>query len=148
MLRFFSFFLLTGLLTISCQPKVNTYENDLGIAPSVVAQIDTANYTRIQWLDTLVNFGNVAEGDSVLVKFRFRNDGKTALFITEVLPSCGCTVADYPREPILPGKSGELSATFNSLGHPGFISKTVTVTTNTSNGINHVLTFFGEVKKR
>jgi hypothetical protein len=130
----------------ACRNTVNTYENDLGIKPSVIAAIDTPNYTKIEWVDTAVNFGILKEGDSVFVKFRFKNTGDKALFLTEVEPSCGCTVADYPKHAILPGEGGELTATFNSRGHPGFTHKTIIVTTNTSNRIKQLLLFTGEVK--
>src|ERR1700704_835090 len=129
---FFSFF-------IACRNKVKTYENNLGIDPAVVAQIDTANYTTIEWIDTVKNFGVIKAGDSVFVKFRFKNSGDGVLFLSEVLPSCGCMVASYPRQAILPGEPGEIKATFNSHGNIGFIHKEITVTSNTSNKIRQVL---------
>jgi hypothetical protein len=143
--------LITCLIIVAfclnaCHNTTNTYENNLGIEPGVIAQIDTANYTTIEWKDTVRNFGIVKEGDSVFIKFRFKNTGGKVLFLTKVQPSCGCTAADFPRNAILPGKEGEVTAAFISRGHPGFIHKTIMVTSNTSNRINQLLSFIGEVK--
>jgi hypothetical protein len=135
----------SALICQACHHSIKTYENDLGIQPSVIAQIDSANYTTIAWYDTSQNFGSIREGDSVFMKFKFKNTGTKALFLTSVQPSCGCTVADYPRQAITPGGGGVLTATFNSRYHPGYIHKTITVTSNTSNGINHLLSFKGQV---
>jgi len=67
---------------------------------------DSARYTSIQWLDSTKDFGTIPEGQKVEVAFRFRNTGSTPLVITQVRPSCGCTIADQPKEPIAPGAEG------------------------------------------
>jgi Protein of unknown function (DUF1573) len=146
MKKIYSCLLTVAFVLTSCHNTVNKYENTLGIKPAVVAQIDTANYTTILWADTVKNFGTVKEGDIVLIKFSFKNTGDKALFITDVQPSCGCVVSDYPKDAILPGKGGDLKATFNSKYHPGYTHKTILVTSNTSNKINHMLYFYGEVR--
>jgi Protein of unknown function (DUF1573) len=132
----------------ACKNKINTYENTLGIRPSSLAEIDTANYTEIQWEDTLKNFGSINEGDSALIKFKFKNKGKTALFILDVTPSCGCTLTDYPHNAILPRDQGIITATFNTQGHPGNVTKNIMVKTNTINKMVHKLEFSGEVIKK
>lgn len=131
----------------ACKNKINTYQNKYGINPSSLAGIDTANYTKIQWEDTLKNFGIIKEGDSVLIKFKFKNTGETVLYILEVLPACGCTVADYPRNAIMPGEGGDIIATFNTIGQTGNVTKNIMVKTNTSNKILQKLEFTGEVIK-
>src|SRR5258705_4806088 len=123
--------LISIIFFASCKNKINTYENTLGIRPGSLAAIDTANYTKIQWEDTLKNFGSIHEGDSVLIKFKFKNNGETALFILDVRPSCGCTLTDFPRNAILPGDQGVITATFNTQGHPGNVTKCIMVKTNT-----------------
>jgi Protein of unknown function (DUF1573) len=140
------FLIITVLFPAACHNKPNTYKNDLGIEPRVIAQIDTANYTAIEWKDTVKNFGVVKEGDSVFIKFRFKNTGDKVLFVTEVLPSCGCIIADYSKEPVLPGNEGAVTATFNSRNYNGQVHKTIIVITNTSNKYRQLLSFNGEVK--
>ncbi|MGB5364175.1 MAG: DUF1573 domain-containing protein, partial [Aureibaculum sp.] len=52
---------------------------------------------------------------------------------------CGCTVPEWPKEPIAAGESGQIKVKFNSQGKPNKQSKTITLTTNTSNGKETVL---------
>ncbi|MES1216090.1 MAG: DUF1573 domain-containing protein [Bacteroidota bacterium] len=146
-MKCFSILSFVFILFYSCgNKKINTYENSLGVVPGHLAQIDTMNYTVINFADSVKDFGTVKSGEPVILKYRFKNAGKTALFISNVQPACGCTVADYPRNPILPDEEGIITATFNTKNHPGFIHKTITVTSNTSNGIKHVLLLTGQVK--
>ena len=137
--------LLSTIFFEACRNKVNSYENNLGVSPASLAEIDTANYTKIEWEDTIKNFGSINEGDSVLMKFKFKNIGKTLLYILSTLPSCGCTVTDYPKNAILPGGEGFVTATFNSSGHPGIVTKYLMVKTNTRNKTTQQLQFSGEV---
>lgn len=133
------------MAVFACKNNSRPYENSMGIKPGTLAQLDTIHYTTINWLDSSKDFGTVKEGDTVYVKFRFQNTGKHPLFLTDVHPSCGCTVADYPKDVFMPGKGGEVTASFFSSTHPGFIHKTVIVSSNTSNGIKHQLSFSGQV---
>ncbi|HET6254893.1 MAG TPA: DUF1573 domain-containing protein [Puia sp.] len=109
---------------------------------------DSARYTSIQWLDSTKDFGTIPEGRKVEVAFRFRNTGGTPLVITQVRPSCGCTIADQPLEPVAPGAEGHISATFNSEGHPGINRKTLFVTANTKGNQNYSLHFTVVVDKK
>lgn len=88
--------------------------------------------TTIQWLDSARNFGKITEGQKLSVSFRFKNSGDKPLVIQSVHPACGCTVADYPKEPIAPGQEGEITGEFNSDGRPGQNHKEITVYTNTA----------------
>lgn len=109
---------------------------------------DSARYTTVQWLDSTKDFGTIPEGQKVEVAFRFRNTGVSPLVITQVRPSCGCTIADQPNEPIAPGAEGHITATFNSLGHPGINRKTLFVTANTKGSQNYSLHFTVVVNKK
>lgn len=79
------------------------------------------------------NFGTIDQGDKVNYTFRFKNTGKTDLLITNATSSCGCTIPEYPKEPIKPGKSSKIKVSFNSAGKKGLQMKTITLTTNTIN---------------
>lgn len=137
--------LICMIVVASCKNKLNSYENAMGIKPASLAGLDTANYTRIEWEDTVKNFGTVHEGDSVLLKYKFKNTGNTVLYILEVLPSCGCTVADYPSHAIQPGDEGIISARFDTQSHPGKVTKSIMVKTNTIHKTVQNLEFSGEV---
>lgn len=88
--------------------------------------------TTIQWLDSARDFGNIILGQKLSVSFRFKNTGSKPLVIQSVHPACGCTVADYPKEPIAPGGEGEITGEFNSEGKEGQNHKEITVLTNTA----------------
>lgn len=106
---------------------------------------DTANYTKIQWLDsTFLDLGKVKEGQVVEVSYKFKNIGNKPLIVTSVRASCGCTVPEKPEEPFAPGQQGVIKAKFDSKGKQGTNQKEVYVTANT-NPIEHVLTFRVEV---
>ena len=76
------------------------------------------------------DFGTIAEGTIATYSFVFTNTGKTPVVISNVKPSCGCTTPDWTREPVMPGKTGKVTASYNSAGRPGIFNKTVTVMNN------------------
>lgn len=102
--------------------------------------------TEVQWLDSSKNFGRITEGQKLSVSFRFRNSGPAPLVIESVKPSCGCTVADYPKQPIPPGGEGEITGEFDSNGREGLQQKEITVMSNTPGG-QHQLQFQVNVVK-
>jgi len=81
------------------------------------------------------NFGTIKQGDIVTHEFKFKNTGKEPLIINEAHGSCGCTVPEYPKEPIKPNGSGIIKVTFNSAGKMGAQDKTVTLTYDTDKTI-------------
>lgn len=82
--------------------------------------------------DTVFRFGTIREGDEVSHEFPFTNTGKSDLLISNASASCGCTVPEWPKEPIAPGEKGVIKATFNSEGKQGKQSKKVVITANTN----------------
>ena len=113
------------------------------------AAIDTANFTTVQWIDTLLNFGTISMGEKALVKFRCKNTGTKPLIITSAKPGCGCTIADYSKEPIAPNAEGWVTGSFDSNknhGQGGDIHKTIIVSTNTTNGSDKYLVFTGTIR--
>lgn len=76
------------------------------------------------------DFGRLSEGESISYSFHFRNTGKADLVISGCHASCGCTVADYPRNRIAPGEDGYVAITFNSQGKAGQQYQEVSVLTN------------------
>ncbi len=126
---------------------LHAYENKLGIKPSKLAQIDTVNFTTIEWIEPLKNFGTVKEGDSVIIVFRCRNTGENPLFLSEIYSPCGCTIPHYTEKVILPGEEDELKVYFNTANQDKTIHKSIMVTSNTSNGAKHKLSFEGKIAK-
>ncbi|MEI6085978.1 MAG: DUF1573 domain-containing protein [Bacteroidota bacterium] len=108
---------------------------------------DSSNFTEIQWLDTIVNFGTIPIGETKVVTFRMRNIGNKPLTISNVQAGCSCTVPDYTKEAIPPGGVGFVMGSFDSnKAHPGEVRKSIFVTTNSKNGINKTLIFTGIIE--
>lgn len=101
--------------------------------------------TSIKFDESSYNWGSVNEGDKMTHNFKFKNTGTNDLIISDAHGSCGCTVPEWPKEPIKPGKSGEIKVVFDSKGKPGDQQKTVTLTANTEPA-NTILTIKGAVK--
>lgn len=101
----------------------------------------------MEFKDTLHNFGTIHEGEAASYDFAFTNTGKTPLIITSASGSCGCTVPEYPHDPVLPGQAGTLKVTFNSAGKSGHQEKSVTIVANTVRNI-HMLYIQAEVEKK
>jgi hypothetical protein len=112
------------------------------------AAIDSAQFTTIQWIDSTRDYGKISEGQTLDVAFKFKNTGEKPLIIRSVRPSCGCTAADPPKEPIAPGAEGVINATFNSKGREGINRKDIYVEANTKGTQNHVVHFDVEVVKK
>jgi hypothetical protein len=90
------------------------------------------------------DYGTIKQGGNGECEFKFTNNGKEPLVITNCQGSCGCTVPQCPKEPILPGKSGVIKVKYDT-NRPGAIYKTVTVNSNAKSG-NVVLTIKGNVE--
>lgn len=110
---------------------------------------DSSNYTTISWVDsTFKDLGDVKKGQVVEVPYTVKNTGDKPLIISSVQPGCGCTVAEKPEKPVLPGKEEKIVAKFNSEGQSeGSHSKTIIVTANTKPFTQHTLTFKVNVTK-
>ncbi|RYE23031.1 MAG: DUF1573 domain-containing protein [Sphingobacteriales bacterium] len=99
----------------------------------------------MEFKDTLHDFGNMKAGEVGDYDFEFTNTGKSPLIINNALGSCGCTVPDYPHEPIAPGKNGVIKVKFNSADKNGPQNKTVSLSTNSKRG-NYMLFIKANVK--
>ena len=113
----------------------NTLEKNMLNSPLTPQTNNTINLpkTKISFKEEIHKFGNVDVGSKNNYSFRFTNTGNEPLKITNARGSCGCTVPDFPRDPIMPGQSGKIDVVFTpSKGQAGTTqNKTVTVTANT-----------------
>ncbi len=118
--------------------------------PHTANGVDTVAAARkpiMSFQDTVHNFGTIHEDEVVQYEFAFTNTGQTPLFITNASGSCGCTVPDYPRDAVAPGKSGVIKVTFNSAGKSGHQEKSVTIHANTMKNIE-MLFIKADVEKK
>jgi hypothetical protein len=101
------------------------------------------NMAAFKWETTVYDFGKIAKNKPVTAEFKFTNSGKVPLTLSNVQASCGCTTPDWTKEPVAPGKSGFIKATYNAAA-TGPFSKSVTITANVESG-QQILTIKGEV---
>ena len=73
-----------------------------------------------------IDLGTIKVGNATTATFHVTNIGKTPLIIETATPTCGCTIGDYTKSPIAPGKSGTITATYNAANVSPF-TKTMTV---------------------
>lgn len=92
---------------------------------------DPADAPVFKFVKESFDFGQITDGEKVSYDFKFTNVGKTPLIVTSATATCGCTVPDYPKEPIAPGAEGVIKVVFDSTGKPGMQNKVVTITANT-----------------
>lgn len=92
---------------------------------------DTVNVARMTFERDSFDFGEVEEGAVVEHVYQFVNTGKVPLLINGARSTCGCTVPEWPREPIPPGSGGEIKVRFNTAGKQNYQLKPVTVVANT-----------------
>ena len=85
------------------------------------------------------NFGQIRDGDIVSHTFRFTNTGEAPLIISKATAACGCTVPQWPKQPIPAGGSGEIQVQFDSSNKPGMQNKVVTITANTESKVKKLL---------
>ena len=127
----FLLLLSTGIF-ISCQNSNGKISTDVVKSNSSASSNEnTGDLPVIQFEETSHDFGKIIQGEKVSYTFKFKNTGNSDLLISRVSTSCGCTVGEYPKEPVEPGKSGKIEVTFNSHNKKGFQNKTVTVLANT-----------------
>ena len=122
---------ILGLMSFTVLPTTHKiHKLEIGTSP-------------IAWKSESVDLGEIPQNKPKEVDFEFKNTGKTAVIITNVKASCGCTATDYTKTPIQPGETATVKATYNA-ANKGAFSKTVTVTTNAEEA-SKILSFKGTV---
>lgn len=96
------------------------------------AQENGDGTAKMVFKETTHDFGKFSEASpKVTCVFYFTNEGDGPLVIHQAIGSCGCTVPEYPKEPVMPGKSGEIKVTYNGKGrYPGQFKKSIRIRTN------------------
>jgi hypothetical protein len=91
----------------------------------------------MEWKETSIDLGDIPFDKPITVAFKFKNPGMVPLLISDVKPSCGCTVADYPKQPIGSGAEGQITVTFDAKSE-GYFSKTISVYANSDTGLTEL----------
>ena len=104
---------------------------------SAILMVIAQGTAEIKFDQTTYSFGSFSEkSPKVSCKFKFTNTGNGPLVIHQAIATCGCTVPQYPKEPIKPGETGEITVTYNGAGKfPGHFRKSITLRTNAKNEV-------------
>ncbi len=144
------FVALVAVLTISCKSDTKDAAREslaqtstTAAAPTTTpaatpAAVPVGPLTSMAFPETEFDFGEIEEGEKVVHEFKFKNTGKEPLVISKAQGSCGCTVPDWPREPIAVGEEGVIKVQYDSRGKGKARAeggraenKRVTITSNT-----------------
>jgi len=127
-----SFLLLACIATVWAQQVASIY------TPATILK-----GAAFAWSQTTFDFGKIKLNEPVTNSFEFVNTGTEPLVISSVKASCGCTVTEYSKDPIMPGAKGFVKGTYNA-AKVGQFTKTITVNANTEEAVVQ-LTIKGEV---
>lgn len=138
-------FILLLIFAVSCQPT----NSEKSIDASAIETDSNATEEPIMSFEKKTwDFGSIIDGEVVEHTFRFTNTGNKDLVISSASASCGCTIPNWPKEPIAPGDKGEIKVKFNSSGKKDMVTKDITILANT-NPVKTILQIkvFVETKK-
>ena len=121
------FLFTVSVILISCDVRKRDRIADDTAKQREQALKDT---TSVLIIDSVYDFGKVADGEKVVYNYRFRNTGLKPLVISNATASCGCTVPQKPDKPILPGETGFIKVVFDSKGRIGTAHKSISITSN------------------
>jgi hypothetical protein len=121
----------TLFFTLSCNQNTNTEitTNDVMNTKSADGN-SNADLPDIKFEEETHDFGRITQGEKVAFGFKFKNTGGSNLIISSANGSCGCTVPEYPKKPILPSEEAVVNVVFSSEGKSGVVEKSVTIVTN------------------
>lgn len=108
----------------------------------VVAQIESG--AKIEFTKDTHDYGTIKYGSDGSCSFEFKNTGNAPLIISNAKGSCGCTVPEWPKEPIAPGAKASIKVKYDTK-RPGAINKSVTITSNAVNEPSKVIRIKGNV---
>ncbi|MGB7842837.1 MAG: DUF1573 domain-containing protein [Salinimicrobium sp.] len=91
--------------------------------------VQAQEVAKMEFKSDVIDYGEIEKGSDGVRVFEFTNTGNVALVITDVSSSCGCTIPEKPKDPILPGKTGEIKVKYDTT-RVGPIRKTITVYSN------------------
>ena len=95
---------------------------------------DTTDFAQIAFEKTSFNFGDLNQGEKAEHVFEFTNVGNSPLILNNVLSTCGCTVPEWPRDPILTDSLGVIKVLFDSSSKIGRQNKVITIRSNSREG--------------
>ena len=114
---------------VAATPSANNPAATKPTAPSPPALVTPT--TSISFAEMTYDFGDIDQNSENHMTFAFTNTGDKPLILETVTGSCGCTVPEFPKEPIMPGESNEIKVVYKPGKQKGLQNKLVTVIANT-----------------
>ena len=109
------------------------------VSPLTDAVVNDGPTASISFESEEFDFGSINQNDIVEHTYNFTNTGEVPLIIENASASCGCTVPDWPKEPIAPGAKSQINVKFDSKGKKGIQNKQITIRANTNPNMTKVL---------
>lgn len=128
----------------SLEKRVAELEKRSGIAPTnaiqpvAASQQSPGEVAVISFEETDYDFGTVQEGDIVNYTFKFTNTGSAPLLISKATATCGCTVPQWPKEPVGVGETGEIQVKFNTKNRRNMQTKYININANTKPAVTRL----------
>ena len=119
--------------------------NTAAVNDVTVPAVDPATLTTVALSESSFEFGKIKKGDHKEHTYEITNTGKNPLIISQVKPGCGCTVPDYTKDPIMPGKKGKITLKFDSSNFDGLVNKQAEVYANVEKA-PMVITFSADIQ--
>lgn len=94
---------------------------------------ESSSLESISWKSTTYDFGTIDQNKPVTAEFEFTNTGSKPVIILDVKASCGCTGTKFIKEPIQPGETSTIKATYNAKAVGNFTKSITVKTTATEN---------------
>jgi len=127
-MKYFKIFALMLLALMSGYAIKYFYLNDI---------FQSINKTKLSFDRNVYNFGNFKFGENAEVYFKYKNNGKKPLTIKDIQSSCGCTIAKWNREPLIPGDIDSILIKYDS-ENEGFFTKEIIVLSNSETSPDHI----------
>ncbi|KAA5534980.1 DUF1573 domain-containing protein [Taibaiella lutea] len=121
---------------LEAAPKATTTPQVVNVSPTDNKAAEPT--TTIKFKEETHDFGTLKEGDPAEYEFSFTNTGKKPLILTDVHPGCGCTTPTWSKDPVMPGKTGVIKASYGTKGRVGAFNKNITVTSNAGTNVIYI----------
>ncbi len=92
---------------------------------------DTSKLAKIIFEETTYDFGSINTGEKIIHYYKFKNNGHIPLIISDARSTCGCTIPEWPKKPVVPGDTASIKVLFDSDGKKDFQSKPIFIYANT-----------------
>jgi hypothetical protein len=108
-------------------------------------EVSLTKGAKISFNKDVHDYGEMEQGGDPYCEFEFTNNGNEPLIISNAKGSCGCTVPEWPKTPVMPGKTEIMKVRYDTK-RVGPINKSVTITSNAIDNPTMVLRIKGNIK--